>query len=194
MLGYRPDPWRVEDSIAVSRMIGYVTLSQSQVEMERLIVQMIQAGTSSDRLEELFPGLLGELDLPLIKSVRLGHPVVPPEIAWGTAVPRMMASNNWVVAGTKTASGNPILANDPHLEGNRLPNVWYEVVLRIGSRYAMGGSMPGSAGVLVGRTNDVAWVRHTRSWTAPTRGSNAAGTASTIGNPLSGCRFASARR
>ncbi|MBN2474206.1 MAG: penicillin acylase family protein [Pirellulales bacterium] len=157
LLGYRPEPWSIGDSIAVSRMIGYLTLGQSQAEMERLVVEMIQAGVPLRKLEELFPGLLGGLDRELIERVRLHQRVVPPEVKWGVAVPRMMASNNWVVAGDKTASRKPILANDPHLEGNRLPNVWCEVVLRIGDRYAMGGSMPGGAGVLIGRTNDVAW-------------------------------------
>ena len=157
LLGYRPEPWRIEDSIAVSRMVGYLTLSQSQGEMEHLIVEMVQAGISRDKLEELFPGLLGGLDVELIKSVRLGHRIVPEEVKWGVALPRMMASNNWVVAGKKTASGKPILANDPHLEGNRLPNVWCEVALQLGDRYVMGGTMPGGVGVLIGRTNDVAW-------------------------------------
>ena len=157
LLGYRPEQWRIEDSIAISRMIGYLTLSQSQAEMERLIVEMVQAGISRSKLDELFPGLLHGLDVELIKRVRLHHRVVPPEVKWGVVLPRMMASNNWVVAGNKTASGKPILANDPHLEGNRLPNVWCEVVLQIGDRYAMGGSMPGAPGVLIGRTNDVAW-------------------------------------
>ncbi len=156
-LGYRPESWCIADSIAVSRMIGYLTLSQSQAEMERLVIEMIQAGVPRGRLDELFPGLLDGLDTQLIRGVRLGYRVVPPEVLWSIALPRMMASNNWVVAGKKTASGHPILANDPHLEGNRLPNVWYEVVMRTADRYAIGATMPGAAGVLVGRTNDVAW-------------------------------------
>ena len=157
LLGYRPEPWCIENSIAVSRMIGYLTLAQSQAEMERLVVEMVQADVPRDKLDELFPGQLGGLDIELLKSVHLHHRIVPIDVAWGVALPRMMASNNWVISGSKTATGIPILANDPHLEGNRLPNVWYEVVLRIGDRYAIGGSMPGAAGVLVGRNNDVAW-------------------------------------
>ena len=39
-------------------MIGYLTLQQSQAEMERLVVEMVQAGVSQEKLEELFPGLL----------------------------------------------------------------------------------------------------------------------------------------
>src|SRR5262249_48370072 len=77
-----------------------------------------------------------------------------------SALPRMMASNNWVVAGAKTASGKPFLCNDPHLEINRLPPIWYEVVMRCtnaGPKYAMGASFPGLPGIAIGRTPDLAW-------------------------------------
>ena len=157
LLGYRPEPWRAEDTIMISRMIGYVTLQQSQAEMERLLVEMVQAGVSDERLEALFPGLLEGLDRELLQSVRLGERVVPPEVLWQIGAPRMMASNNWVLSGAKTKSGKPLLCNDPHLEGNRLPNAWCEVALHINGGYVIGGSMPGATGVMIGRTADVAW-------------------------------------
>jgi penicillin amidase len=157
LLGYRPEPWRIEDSLLVARMIGYLTLAQSQAQMERLLVEMVQAGVDRDKLEELFPGLLDGLDPELLKKVKLQERVIPADLAWAPTLPRMAGSNNWVLAGRKTASGQPILANDPHLEGNRLPNVWCEIALHAGGRYAMGGSMPGGPGILIGRTPDVAW-------------------------------------
>jgi penicillin amidase len=157
LLGYRPEPWRPEHTIMISRMVGYVTLQQSQAEMERLFVQMVQAGIADDKLEELFPGLLEGLDRELLNKVRLAERVVPSDIVWQAGVPRMMASNNWVVSGAKTASGKPLLCNDPHLEGNRLPNVWCEVALHTKDRYAIGASMPGGPGIIVGRNPDVAW-------------------------------------
>jgi penicillin amidase len=157
LLGCRPEPWQIEDSIVIARMIGYLALGQSQAEMERFLVEMIQAGVDREKLEELFPGLLGGLDVELLSKVKLGERVVPPSVIWSVAAGRMTASNNWVVSGAKTASGKPILANDPHLEGNRLPAVWCEIALHLKDRYAIGGSIPGGPGVLVGRTPDVAW-------------------------------------
>ena len=157
LLGYKPESWSPLDSIMLSRMIGYLTLAQSQAEMERLFVEMVQAGVSQEKLEELFPGNLGELDIDLLKQVKLGERIVNPASLWNLAAPRMMASNNWVISGARTASGKAIVANDPHLEVNRLPNVWSEIVLSSGGRYSMGGSMPGIPSVLVGRTTDIAW-------------------------------------
>jgi len=157
LLKYTPEPWVPDDSIMMTRMIGYLTLAQSQAEIERLFVEMVQAGVSKPKLKELFPGILGGLNLELLKKVELGERIVAPSVLWNTAVPRMMASNNWVVSGNRTASGKPLLANDPHLEVNRLPNIWSEIVMRSGKKYIMGGTMPGFPGVLTGRTDKLAW-------------------------------------
>jgi penicillin amidase len=141
----------------MSRMVGYLTLAQSQAEMERLFIEMVQTGVPENKLEELFPGILGGLDIPLLQKVKLQERIVPPDVLWNIAVPRMMASNNWVVSGSKTASGKPILSNDPHLEVNRLPNVWMEIVMRAPDNYYIGASMPGVPGIPVGRTRHIAW-------------------------------------
>ena len=136
-LGYKIEPWRVQDSLLISRMVAYVSLAQSQGGIEKLAMEMVQAGVDRERLEELFPGLLQELDIPLILKTNLGHRLLPPDLS-GLPVSPQMASNNWVVSGKKTASGSPILSNDPHLETDRLPNVWYEIVLQMNERYVMG--------------------------------------------------------
>ena len=157
LLKYLPEPWTPEDTIMMSRMIGYLTLAQSQAEIERLFVEMVQADIPQKKLEELFPGNLKDLDTELIKKVHLRERIVSLSDLWNNAVPRMMASNNWVVSGNRTSSGDPMLSNDPHLEVNRLPNVWNEIVMKAGKRYIMGGTMPGFPGVLTGRTDKLAW-------------------------------------
>ena len=157
LLGFKPAPWRPEDAVLISRMIGYLTLAQSQGEMERLLIEFVQAGVNEEKLNELFPGILGGLDIDLVKKIELQERLVSPVSLWNIAAPLMMASNNWAVSGKKTTSGKPILSNDPHLEVNRLPNVWYEIVLKTEDRYAMGGTMPGVPAMLVGRNPDLAW-------------------------------------
>lgn len=156
LLGYRPEKWRSEDTIMLSRMVGYLTLVQSQAEIECIFIELVQAGIGEEKLEALFPGILGGLDIDLIKQITLEERIVSLTL-WNKGVPRMMASNNWVIAGSKTASGQPILANDPHLETNRLPNIWCEMVLKTADAVFMGGTMPGFPGILSGRTGSVAW-------------------------------------
>ncbi|GAB3020673.1 penicillin acylase family protein [Niabella terrae] len=65
-------------------------------------------------------------------------------------------SNNWVVAGAKTASGFPILCNDPHLELS-LPSIWYEMQLSTPRSSCYGVTIPGSPFVIIGFNRDIAW-------------------------------------
>jgi len=157
LMGYQPEPWTIGDSILISRMAGYLTLAQSQAEVERFFIELVQAGVPTEKLAELFPIDPKTLDRKLIESVQLQERIVPNEVIWNKALPRMMASNNWVISGDKTQSGAPIMANDPHLEVNRLPNVWYEQVIKWGDRYVMGMGMPGLPGVIIGRSRELAW-------------------------------------
>ena len=76
LLRYKPEPWRIEDIVLISRMIGYLTLAQSQGEMERLLIELVQAGIDEERLQELSPGILKGLDIDLIKKIQLQERIV----------------------------------------------------------------------------------------------------------------------
>jgi penicillin amidase len=65
-------------------------------------------------------------------------------------------SNNWVLSGIRTASGKPLLANDPHL-GLTTPSVWYFARLRAPGLEVFGATLPGVPYVLLGRNRNVAW-------------------------------------
>lgn len=65
-------------------------------------------------------------------------------------------SNNWVVSGKKTASGAPILCNDPHL-GLNLPSLWFEIQMQTPKMNVYGASLPGAPGVIIGFNNFIAW-------------------------------------
>lgn len=67
-----------------------------------------------------------------------------------------IGSNNWAISGEKSASGYPILANDPHLDLT-LPAIWYQIQLISPEQNAYGVSIPGSPGIIIGFNKDVAW-------------------------------------
>jgi penicillin amidase len=79
-----------------------------------------------------------------------------------------IGSNNWVIAGSRTTTGKPLLANDPHL-GIQMPSIWYEVDLHCsateaqigknaGEPYHVSGfSFPGAPGVIIGHNDRIAW-------------------------------------
>jgi len=70
--------------------------------------------------------------------------------------PEGIGSNNWVVSGSKTESGYPILANDPHLSLT-LPSIWYEVQLNAPGINTYGVSLQGAPGIIIGFNENVAW-------------------------------------
>lgn len=67
-----------------------------------------------------------------------------------------IGSNNWALSGAKTASGLPILANDPHLDLT-LPSIWYQIQLHAPGLNAYGVSLPGAPGIVIGFNKDIAW-------------------------------------
>lgn len=83
-------------------------------------------------------------------SDRFYHVIPMPKTEPGTG------SNNWAVAGSKTASGNPILCDDPHLTLS-LPSIWYEMQLTAPGVNVYGVTLPGAPNVIIGFNNQVAW-------------------------------------
>ncbi|MBN4070723.1 penicillin acylase family protein [Olleya sp. AH-315-F22] len=65
-------------------------------------------------------------------------------------------SNNWAVSGEKSYSGNPILANDPHL-GLNLPSIWYVMQLSTPQHNTFGATLPGALGVISGFNTHISW-------------------------------------
>ena len=157
LLRHRPEPWTPADCVLMGRLIGYLGLAQTQGEVERWLAQMLAAGVSVQTLDEFFGGRIAGFDVTLLDGLRIEDPLVPESVRWHPAVPAAAASNNWVLAPARTASGAAILANDPHLEVNRLPAVWYEAVLDGPPGWVAGVSMPGAPAILVGRNAAVAW-------------------------------------
>jgi penicillin amidase len=67
-----------------------------------------------------------------------------------------LGSNNWVVDGTRTASGKPLLANDPHL-GTHVPSTWYLAHMSAPDFDVIGATLPGTPAVALGRNRSIAW-------------------------------------
>lgn len=68
----------------------------------------------------------------------------------------ILGSNNWAVAGTKTASGNPLLCNDPHLNLT-LPSIWFQIQMSTPEQNCYGVTLQGVPGIIIGFNNDMAW-------------------------------------
>ena len=73
-----------------------------------------------------------------------------------------IGSNNWVISGQLTATGMPLLANDPHLSV-QMPSIWYEIGLHCANQNdacpynVTGFSFAGAPGVIIGHNDQIAW-------------------------------------
>jgi penicillin amidase len=68
----------------------------------------------------------------------------------------IVGSNNWAVAGSKTASGNPLLCNDPHLNLT-LPSIWFQLQIHTPEQSTYGVSLQGVPGIIIGFNENTAW-------------------------------------
>ena len=99
--------------------------------------------------------LSGSWSHALAASLSTGDPAVR-EFLLGGAMTEALGSNNWVVDGTLTATGKPLLANDPHLSA-RLPSTWYLAHVSGGDFEVIGATLPGAPAVALGRNRFIAW-------------------------------------
>ena len=97
----------------------------------------------------------GGLTAALFSSLSAGDAGVR-DVLLGGAMTEALGSNNWVVDGTLTATGKPLLANDPHLSA-RLPSTWYLAHVSGGDFEIIGATLPGAPAVALGRNRFIAW-------------------------------------
>lgn len=156
LLGVPAEPWAPADTLLTLRLMSFVGLAQAQGDAETVVLQALRSGVDRGRLARLFRPHLDGLDDALLEAIRaVRH--VPPLVPGLPPLPGLRASNNVAVAGRLSASGAGLYASDPHLEVNRLPAIWYEVVGTLpGGDFRTGVTVPGVPGLVMGRTRAIA--------------------------------------
>jgi len=160
LVGYHPEQWRIEDCLITVKLMGYVGLAQTQQDAEKLIIRCIRDHVDLEKLSSLFSPFLeglSEETISLIRQVNIYRPVIPEHIKLLSALPKILASNNWVLAPERSETGTALQCNDPHLEINRLPAVWYEWVAHLEEDYQIGVTMPGVPGKIMGRNKSISY-------------------------------------
>ncbi|MGD0186544.1 MAG: penicillin acylase family protein [Roseiarcus sp.] len=155
ILGDTPEPWTPADTLVWGKLMS-LDLSVNYA-LESLRAHLAQK-LPPDQAAWLFP--MPKADWPITTS-----PVAGPSHAelggpadqFGMLLPeRHGASNEWVVSGARTATGKPILANDPHLEIGA-PILWYLARIVTPEGSVKGGTVPGLPAVLLGENDSIAW-------------------------------------
>jgi penicillin G amidase len=157
LLGLTPEPWTPVDSLAISKLFAWRLGENHRAELIRYsLVQEI-----GPRGLELFPG--SPEWAPVTLAPEKGRGVrgegqdfrYPPGLEWLSPDAHAM-SNGWVIHGSRTASGRPILANDPHL-AIEMPSVWWEVHVVSDTLNVAGVTIPGIPFIVIGHNERLGW-------------------------------------
>lgn len=160
LLGFAPEPWASTDSLAWAKVMALGLDGNWENELER---ERLTAKLGEQKVNELFSAY--PEDAPVVVQAEVaGAGRIDDVFLAGLRQFRDLSgytgsqsgSNNWVVDGSMTATGKPILANDPHL-GIQMPSLWYQIHLSAGTLNVIGVSFPGCPGVIIGHNNSIAW-------------------------------------
>ncbi|BAY62589.1 peptidase S45, penicillin amidase [Calothrix brevissima NIES-22] len=188
--GYKPEPWQMLHSLTWGKVMAYDLGRNFEREIERTILLKTLNLAQVEELFPPYPKDLPVI-LPEQEKRNTGEEnnfddteLIASSIAQVTAAitPALQSltqpmlaveeligsrgigigSNNWVISGKLTATGKPILANDPHL-AVQMPSIWYEVGLHCTTKTAecpynvTGFSFAGMLGVIIGHSDRIAW-------------------------------------
>lgn len=174
---HAPEPWRPADSLIWGRLMA---LSLSGSWRRQLTQTRMRQQLSADAIERLYPPdpddapvtVRDERHAEIRPSAEFASvtaprnhgsfPTPPHELleAFHLILPEAPAaagaSNGWLITGARSASGKPLLANDPHL-GFRAPNIWYLARIDAPGLTLAGATAPGVPFHVLGHNGRIAW-------------------------------------
>ncbi|MCW1966213.1 penicillin acylase family protein [Polynucleobacter sp.] len=171
LTGSKPGHWSPTDSVAWMLMMALDLGGNWHKELQRLELSRV---LSTKQIWEVMPPFEAEpvttMDFAkLYKDLNVFNPQAGPVNSRSKKLPATelsdidipgskdgIGSNNWALSGKLTASGKPLLANDPHL-GLSAPAIWYFAHLDAPGLNVLGGTLPGIPAVILGRAENYAW-------------------------------------
>jgi penicillin G amidase len=159
LAGIKPERWDVADSLAIVYYMGWTTSANLSTE---IIAQTLADKLGAERAAQLFPLNINPDDATDDRSKPKASPLTasPLNFAADNSLLQYLGtlgcgfgSNNWVVSPGISPSGKPILASDPHLDARILPGIWYSVGIITPQMRAVGATVPGIPGMVIGRTD-----------------------------------------
>ena len=178
LLGTKPGgrsgvAWEPADSVGWALMMALDLGGNWGQEISRLSVAKV---LDTQRLWELYPGYPGEAPATAVDLAKLykelgvysskvstsgsasssSHASLAVPFLGEPGLVEGKGSNNWVISGERTASGKPLLANDPHL-GLGTPAIWFYAHLKSPEQNVIGATLPGMPLVVLGHNSHVAW-------------------------------------
>jgi penicillin amidase len=156
LLRGEPGVFRATDSIAIVKLLSFAMGSNWDSELARLQI-LAQDGPEALRaLDPTAAADLGEAAIPDASTAPALDRLAADLDHFGQTLGIGGGSNNFAVSGARTASGRPLLANDPHL-GPALPNNWYLCHVTTPEERVSGAQFAGAPGFIFGYNGHAAW-------------------------------------
>ena len=158
LLGLTPEPWKPADSVVWGKLMALQLSHNYKLEILRA---QLAPKLSPQQMKTLFPAWDGA---PVTMEPRLTK-ASGNTLPYGESLQQKLAavigldhpaSNEWVIAGSRTQSGKPILANDPHLS-LEAPILWYLARIVTPEFSVKGATVPGLPVILLGQNTNIAW-------------------------------------
>lgn len=160
LAGIKPEKWQIIDSLAIIYYMGWNSAANLETE---ILSFLIATKIGFEKFKTIAPtqtGIDGKFIPPNVQNTL-------PRIAFNNISKLelllndnhksyQIGSNSWVVNGQRSKSGKPILANDPHLDSRLLPGVFHPIGIITPKVRAVGVSIAGIPGIMIGRNQYVA--------------------------------------
>jgi len=162
LAGIQPQPWRIEDALAIMYFMSWGSSGNLQTE---IIAQMLVEKLGLEKAKAIFPLNINPDDNHKTRQTALKWNREALGLNLGLDQGLMaylepgslhIGSNNWVVGPKSSAGGKPILANDPHLDTRMLPGPWYPCGLITPGMRFVGVGIPGTQAFTIGRNDYIA--------------------------------------
>ncbi|GAB2715852.1 penicillin acylase family protein [Streptomyces bullii] len=179
LLRYGPEPWTPRDSVAIVKHLGFDLGRNLASEAFRARLAREHPEHARAFTTPKYP-VDGAVTVRTVSAAPRGTTPAGADLPSAAGLPRAsrdwldallggehpLGSNAWAVSGSRTASGHPLLANDPHIVLTQ-PSLWYQMGLRLDDRPAgeetadgasgYGVTVPGLPGLIAGANRHLAW-------------------------------------
>lgn len=156
LLASRPEPWRETDSLLWGKAMALFLTGNMRTELARLRLSTV---LPRERVDELWPRDTSPhrpIATPALPPEHIDRVIAALPVFGEDAPLPATASNSWAVTGPESATGNALLANDPHL-ALVTPTHWHLARLDAPGLTLAGVFAPGVPFLMLGHNGHIAW-------------------------------------